>query len=147
MLIAAAVLAIAIVGIALMFSEGQTYAVADGDDRVAVALAQEKIEHVRSLGFGCIPSPAGPGAANTPVAPVAGCPTDTESEHHRTGRIFNETPLGRYASRVTRVFCGDPVTLAPAATGCETAKFIRVEITPVMGRARAVRVDTVVTLH
>ena len=149
-LIAGAVLALAVVGLALMFSEGQSYAVADGDDRVAIALAQEKIEHVRSLGFRCIPVPAGPGTADAAVAWVAGCPDDTNLDH-QAARKFNETSVSglppRYASRQTQTFCADPVTLAVDPTGCGTATFIRVQVTPIMGKARAVRVDTVMTVH
>jgi len=138
------VLAIAVLGVALIFSEGQSFAVADGDDRVALALAQEKIEHVKSLGFNCIPTPAGPGSPNTPMPVIGTCPDDANAQAART---FNETPLGRYVSRQTQVFCADAVTLAAAFTGCATAKFIRVQVTPIMAKGRGARVDTVMTLH
>jgi type II secretory pathway pseudopilin PulG len=147
-LMGAVVLAIAVLGVALMFSEGQSFAVADGDDRVALALAQEKIEHVKSLGFNCIPSPAGPGSPNTPMPVIGTCPDDANA---RAARTFNETPLGRYVSRQTQVFCADPVTLAP--TVCPTtppaqlAVFIRVQVTPTMAKGRGARVDTVMILH
>jgi hypothetical protein len=143
------VLAIGVLGLALVFSEGQSFAVADGDDRVALALAQEKIEHVKSLGFNCIPSPAGPGtvnpgSSNTPMPVIGTCPDDANA---RAARTFDETPLGRNVSRQTKVFCADAVTLAAAVTGCATAKLIRVEVTPAMAKGRGARVDTVVTLH
>ena len=144
LLMGGVLLAIAVLALALMFSEGQSFAVADGDDRVALALAQEKIEHVRSLGFNCIPAPAGPGSPNTPIPVIGTCPDDANAQAART---FNETPLGRYVSRQTQVFCADPVTLAAAFTGCATAKFIRVQVTPIMAKGRGARVDTVITLH
>ena len=50
-LIAGAILAIAVIGLALMFSWGQTFVVAQGDDRVALYLAQQKIEALRASGF------------------------------------------------------------------------------------------------
>lgn len=54
-LIAGVVLAIAIIGLALMFSSGETYVVAEGDERVAIYLAQQKIEELRSKGWGSVP--------------------------------------------------------------------------------------------
>jgi type II secretory pathway pseudopilin PulG len=156
------VLAIAVLALAIMFSEGQSFAVADGDDRVALALAQEKVEHVKSLGFNCIPAPAGPGtvnpgAANTAmpltivgsydISSCAKLPTDPNFADFQAALTFNETPLGRYVSRQTQVFCADAVTLAPSVTGCATAKFIRVQVTPTMAKGRGARVDTVMTLH
>jgi Tfp pilus assembly protein PilV len=149
-LIGAFFLAIAAVGIAFMFSEGQSYAVASGDDRVALALAQEKIEHLRSLGFSCIPVPTSLPAANTVVAcdPSTTCdPKCQDNSDTQAARTYNEAPLGRYASRVTQVRCADPTDLTPAATGCTSARIITVDITPNMHQARGVRVETVVTLH
>jgi len=143
-LIGGAILAVAVVGIAFMFSEGQSYAVASGDERVALALAQEKIEHVRSLGFPCIPAPITSPAPNTVMTLVTGCPDNADTQAART---YNETPLGRYASRLTRVRCADPTDLTPAGTGCASAKIITVDITPNMHQARGVRVETVVTAH
>ena len=145
-LIGGVFLAIAALGIALMFSEGRSYTVASGDDRIALALAQEKIEHVRSLGFPCIPAPITSPAANTVMTLVTGCPDNTDTQAART---YNETPLGRYVSRVTQVRCADPTDLTPIAdeTGCASAKIVTVEITPTMRQARGVRVETVVTAH
>jgi hypothetical protein len=50
-LIAGVVLGIAAIGIALMFSWGQTFVIAQGDDRVALYLAQQRIESLRASGF------------------------------------------------------------------------------------------------
>jgi hypothetical protein len=166
-LIASVVLALAVVGLALMFSEGQSYAVADGDDRIALALAQEKLEHVKSLGFKCIPVQATVATANTPVAavPGSGCPGDSpvpDTVDAQAARTYNETPpttclpslpspcpppLPRYVSRVTLVRCADLATMTTAATGCSVAKHIQVELTPIMGKARGARVETVLAAH
>jgi hypothetical protein len=150
-MIGGAFLAIAIVGIAVMFSEGQTYVVAEGDDRVAVALAQQKIEAVKSLGFACIPLASSPGTAGAIQTVLSGCIDDTETQ---AARIYNETPPGtpynaRFASRTTVVLCADPATFFPQFT-CSVppiGKLIRVQITPIVGKARAMRVETLVAVH
>ena len=47
----AVVVGIAAIGIAFMYSFGNTWVVAKGDDRVALSLAQQKIERLRALGY------------------------------------------------------------------------------------------------
>lgn len=59
-LITAVVVGIAAVGIALMFSFGSTWVVAKGDDRVALSLAQQKIEQLKAIPFQCVPVPPFP---------------------------------------------------------------------------------------
>jgi len=49
--VTAIVVGIAAIGVAFMFSFGNTWVVAKGDDRVALGLAQQQIEYRRSLGF------------------------------------------------------------------------------------------------
>jgi len=53
-LIAAAVVGISAIGLALMFGTGQAFITAEGDNRVAVYLAQQKMERCRALGFGSV---------------------------------------------------------------------------------------------
>lgn len=48
----ATLVAISAVGIALMFGTGQAYIQAEGDNRVAIQLAQQRLEQVRGSGFG-----------------------------------------------------------------------------------------------
>jgi Tfp pilus assembly protein PilV len=50
-LICALVVGIGAVGLALMFANGQTVIAGEGDNRVAVYLAQQKIEQCRAAGF------------------------------------------------------------------------------------------------
>lgn len=50
-LIASLVVGIAAVGLALMFAHGQAFIAGEGDNRVAVYLAQQKIELSRAQGF------------------------------------------------------------------------------------------------
>jgi len=53
-LIAGVVLGIAIIGLAILFSWGQAFVVAQGDNRVALHLAQQKIEQLRALGYSTV---------------------------------------------------------------------------------------------
>src|SRR5712691_9473099 len=50
------VLGVAVVGVALMFSLGRSFTVAQGDNRVAAYLAEQKIEQLQALGFANIPT-------------------------------------------------------------------------------------------
>ena len=50
-LIAGIVVAIAAIGLAVMFSWGQAFVVAQGDGRVALYLAQQKIESLRASSY------------------------------------------------------------------------------------------------
>src|SRR5205809_55886 len=84
-LIGGVLVAIAAVGTALMFSSGQAFIASEGDNRVALQIAQERIERVRAGGFGstmcCFPavpalSPCD-GREEPPGAPS--CPTAATS--------------------------------------------------------------------
>lgn len=50
-LISSVIVGVAVVGVALMFATGQAYITAEGDNRVALFLAQQKIEQLRALGY------------------------------------------------------------------------------------------------
>lgn len=50
-LVSGAVISIAIVGLALMFSYGMGFVRAQGDERVALYLAQRRLEQMRSIGL------------------------------------------------------------------------------------------------
>ncbi len=50
-LVAGVVFAIDVIGLVLMFSWGQSFVVAQGDDRVALYLAQQRIESLRASGY------------------------------------------------------------------------------------------------
>ena len=50
-LVASLVVGIAGVGIAVMFGTGQAYVNAEGDNRVSLFLAQQRIEQIRALGY------------------------------------------------------------------------------------------------
>jgi len=50
-LTAAVIIAIAAIGLAVMFSWGQSFVVAQGDDRLALYLTQQRIESLRASGY------------------------------------------------------------------------------------------------
>jgi hypothetical protein len=50
-LTAGVVLSIAMIGLALMFSMGSSYVAAEGGERVALFLAQQRLEELRAVGF------------------------------------------------------------------------------------------------
>ena len=140
-LIAGAILAIAVIGLSLMLSSGQSFVMAEGDERVALYLAQQKIEKLRALGLRCIP--VGPSA--DAVGPESGCQSSTQQD-------YNEAPaelgFSRY-SRLTVVECVDPQTFAPLATCPDpiTAKRITVTVDPEMREADPITISSVLTLR
>lgn len=123
-LVASVVLGISAVGIALMFSFGNTWVEAKGDDRVALSLAQQKIEQLRTLTFNCIPV-TGPGTAGQTRGPNALPCTATQ--------VYNEpawttatgaaapAPSDRAFGRLTCVqYVSDTNFSSPAYTGGST---------------------------
>lgn len=140
-LIAGAILAIAVVGLSLMLSSGQSLVMADGDERAGLYLAQQKIEQLRALGLRCIP--VGPSA--DAVGPESGCQSSTQQD-------YNETPAELGSSRyrrVTVVECVDPQTFAPTAPCPDpvTAKRITVTVEPQMHEADPIMISSVLALH
>ena len=65
--VASLVLSIAIVGVALMFSSARSMVVAQGAERVAFYLAQEKLENIRAQGFAAVPISPGGSCAAAPL--------------------------------------------------------------------------------
>ena len=128
------VLGIAVVGVALMMSSARSWTVAQGDERVAFYLAQDKLEQLLALGFPAIPLTGG------------ACPGTT---------CYNETNLtagednAQTFTRVTTVDC----VAKPDAThdfttpiNCpnpQVFKRITVTVTPAMRQADAKALQTV----
>jgi len=50
-LTASVIVLIAMIGLALMFSMGSSYVAAEGGERVALFLAQQRLEELRAVGF------------------------------------------------------------------------------------------------
>jgi type II secretory pathway pseudopilin PulG len=160
-LVTALVLGLAAVGLALMYSMGNTFVVAKGDNRVALGLAQQKIEQVKALALpgtiDCIPI-GGPGALNTPQAPPASCTLTAPPAQPRT---YNESPVplttggtGRY-SRLTCVqyvantnFDANPFTGMATCTPGAISNALRITVivtTPNQQESDPVVVQTWVT--
>jgi len=140
-LIAGAILAIAVVGLSLMLSSGQSLVMAEGDERVALYLAQQKIEKLRGLGLRCIPV----GTSADAVGPEPGCGSSSQQD-------YNETPAELGSSRYRRltvVECVDPQTFTPTAPCPDpvTAKRITVTVDPQMREADPITISSVLALH
>lgn len=82
-LIAALVVGIAAIGLALMYSRGNTYVFATGDDRIALGLAEQKIEQIRAAGFGA----ANPGVVVTETVTTEMVPTGTATKKRTFTRM------------------------------------------------------------
>ena len=136
-LVTGVVLAIAVIGLASLFSFGQSFVVAEGDQRAGIFLAQQKIENLRSLGFACIPVGSGDSVTST-------CSGVAAQDYDESGADLG---LPRY-SRSTTVACVDSITFAPI--GCPnpiTAKRITVTVNSTLVQAEAITVESVVTLY
>ncbi len=124
-LIGGTVQAIALIGLALMFSTGQSMIIAEGSQRVELYLAEQKLEALRSLGF-------------------AGAGTGPQTETIATGQGGAET-----FTRVTCVWYVSNTTLGePAGSGCTvgsvtSTKRLRVTVTPASYLGDAVTLETV----
>ena len=112
-LVTSAVVGIAVAGVALMFSFGNTWVVAKGDDRVALGIAQQKIEQLRSLTFNCI-FVGGPASY---TAPLPGC---TATQNYSEGAAWvaaDGTTAPAPSSRsFTRLTCVQYVTETDVAS-------------------------------
>jgi type II secretory pathway pseudopilin PulG len=172
LLVAGLILSMAMIGIALMFGQAQTYLSAEVDDRIGVGLAQQKIEALRGLGFDCIPvgdggdpdAPGphapltlGPGTLTNPACADATSQAarkynEDEADHAAADdpehQLF-KTGYAGYMRRFTRVECVDPTTFQPPCNdpALPLAKKITVEVTPRSEVARAIRVETALTAH
>jgi len=127
-LTAGVILAIAVIGLAVMFSWGQAFVVAQGDSRVALYLAQQKIESLRASGY------------SATEALNSNCGGTPEADENLTAGVGNLQPFTRQTAvehvsdnNLTNLECGtntiritvtvtanimqaDPVTLQTALT-------------------------------
>lgn len=137
MLIAGAVLAIAVIGVALLFSWGQTFVVAQGDDRIAIYLAQQKIESLRTSGFDALQ------VGDETL--VSGCP-NAEPCYTETG-LQGGTGGTQTFARETRIdyvsddLSGVPADCAPGGSPTEV-KRICVTVTPSTAQALGVTLQS-----
>ena len=129
-MIASLCLGIAVVGVALMMSSARSFTVAQGTTRVALYLAQDKLERLLTLEFAAIPLTGG------------ACPGTT---------CYNETNLTagedntQTFTRATTVDCVDKNDFT-TPINCPTPqvfKRITVTVTPTMRQADAKVLQTV----
>ncbi len=141
-LVGAIVVAVAVIGLALMVSLGQAWVVAQGDEYVALYLAQQKIENLAA----CAPAPC---PADCGACGLAG-PGFTDGTSTQTIQNTGESATQTF-TRATTVECVDPTNYTDTGVvACPTppqAKRITVTVTPAMRQADAVTVQTVLTSH
>src|SRR5207247_1723639 len=125
------VLGIAIVGVALMLSSARSMVVAQGDNRVAFYLAQEKLENLRAQGFAAVP-----------ISPGGSCPGITC--YNESGLTAGEDQVQTF-TRVTAVDCvaKSDLNTAIACPTPQVLKRITVTVTPSMYQADPVVMRTV----
>lgn len=92
MLLAAAILGIAVIGLALMLSSGNEAIVGQGDDRVALHLARQKIEKLMAGGFAAL--------QNGDNVNDGGCPSPPDP-NNPFERCYDETILGGGGQQTT----------------------------------------------
>lgn len=147
-LVTSVVVGVAVIGLALMFSMGNTFVVAHGDDRVGLGLAQQKLECLRQKGFaGVVPGnatmvpaynePPYESSQATPPAPDPRCSPPLDS------------PAG--SRNVTRQTCvqyvsntdfNSPAYTADCPVGAVTNTMrMTVTVTPDLVQADSVRVQ------
>jgi Tfp pilus assembly protein PilV len=128
--IASLILGIAVAGVALMLSTARSFTVAQGDDRVAFYLAQDKLENLRALGFAAVPTSSGP------------CPGTTC--YNEPGLTAGEDQDQTFL-RVTTVICvaKSNVNTAIACPSPQVLKRITVTVTPSMRQADSMVMTTV----
>ena len=129
-MIASLCLGIAVVGVALMMSSARSFTVAQGTTRVALYLAQDKLEHLLASEFAVIPFTGG------------ACPTTCYQlqENLTAGEDNTQT-----FTRATTVDCVDKNDFT-TPINCPTPqvfKRITVTVTPTMRQADAKTLQTV----
>ncbi len=128
-LIAAAVLGIAVIGLALLFSLGQGLVLAQVHDRVALGLAVWRLEESRTEGFSAIRA----GSTAIKVGTASELPVSGFPQYDRT----------------TVVTCVDATTLKAQAP-CPnpvTAVQITVTVIPHARQADSITLNSVLTFH
>jgi hypothetical protein len=162
LLVASLILGIAVVGLSTMFAQGMAMTASQGDDRVAISLAQQRIEELRAIALvsvTCVPLASNPGSIGQLMGPNAGCPATLQLVYNeQIARdpasnllVYAPTAQPQY-TRTTVVQCADPAstpnTFAPIACPATlVALRLTVTVTPQSPQARPVTIDSVLTSH
>jgi type II secretory pathway pseudopilin PulG len=132
-LVAALVVGITITGVSLMYGRGTSWMAAIGDDRVALHLAQERIESVRAAGWIADLERRAYPEVETEVRPAWIAPTRPDKAE---ARAFRRQTCVQYvaASPASPAELGAPPydPACPAGTPSDTQR-ITVEVVPVGG--------------
>jgi type II secretory pathway pseudopilin PulG len=140
-IIGAVLVAIAAVGVALMFSSGQASIHADADNRIALFLANQRIEQLRARGFDAVAIPD----------PETATPNDLTDEgypgYRRTTVVTEQCPTNFTLLRSAPLCDCNPSDYPVCAT--QTTKVVAVTITPMEGTSTTVtdRMATPVTIQ
>jgi len=146
------VVGIAAIGLALMFAHGQAFIAGEGDNRVAVYLAQQKIERCRAQGFASPPTPATLAAAPVTTSQQLD-PSQADSDPCYTATPTNTcisgTPVCYTRTTEIVLVCGNDYNTLTTA-GCVTtppppppAKRITVTVQAAPKEARQVALTAV----
>ncbi|HEV8437144.1 MAG TPA: hypothetical protein VGT40_03525 [Methylomirabilota bacterium] len=126
-LVSGVVMAVAVIGLALMFGLGQSLAVAQGDERLALYLAEQKLEQLRALGFAAV---------------AVGSQTETLTGGQSNVQTFLRTTCIVYVDDTT---LGEPADTACVAGVATATKRIRVTVTPAIEQAGPVTLEAVLS--
>ena len=145
-LVAGAILAVAVVGLALLFSSGKTAALSQSDYRTATFLAEQKIEQIRANGFTSI---VPPGPASEDVYLCLDGTTSIGTACASSGPKFTRTTCVRYVQDGNPDL---PASTPPACVSCTppgapcSGFSKRVEVTVATERAdgASVTIDAIV---
>ena len=127
-LTAAVILAIAVIGLAVMFSWGRSFVVAQGDDRVALYLTQQRIESLRASGYTVV------------EALNSNCGGTPEADENLTAGAGNAQSF----TRQTAVEHVNDTNLATPECGTDTIR-ITVTVTPTMVQSYGVTLQSFCT--
>jgi Tfp pilus assembly protein PilX len=139
-LIAGLIIGIVVIGLSLMASWSQVLVAAQGDNRVALFLAEQKLEKMRVWGFDGA-QVCGPGCSSSPPCP------DGEPCYNET--IAAGSVAGATLQGFTRKTCVDYVGNPPYPDTCDPTapstgtKRVQVEVKPTMVQADRVTIETV----
>lgn len=154
-LVSAFIVGIASVGLALMFSSGQAFVSAEGDNRVALFLGQQRMEQVRAIVLGStlvpnlsklVPNPTN--ATDAPVE-VVDPATAVPCGYLQSPQLCPPAPPVRY-TRKTSVVCVSPTDFTARVACPSPLQALRITVkveTPDIPKASPITIETVLAEH
>jgi Tfp pilus assembly protein PilV len=138
--ITAVVIGVAAVGLAFMYSLGNNWVVAKGDDRIALYLAEQKIEQLRAAGFASVAAgnPTTIAAYNEDTDPATDAPV-WSGPPPSGPTIFTRLTCVQFVDNVNFNLPAFPGTMAACAAGTPTNTMrITVLVTPAQEKSEPV---------